>query len=159
MLVWSCEHGLQPAPGFQGTVTFPSDDTGKVLWPDSLAGAVVAFADVSNLNLLRLTFPQVIRNILGYTNPLDTSRTQQPYFLQAFPGRYYVAGVIATTVPISTILGQPLDSLAAHPEYFHILGLYGNPEAIIPFRFVAVDDEEITSGIDIHCDFQFTIDF
>ncbi len=120
---------------------------------------MVAFADVSSIYLPSITFPQVIQNLLGYTDPLDTSRIEQPYFLQALPGRNYIAGVIATTVPISKILGQPLDTLAAHPEYFQVLGLYGNPDELTPFRFISVDDEEITPGIDIRCDFQYTLDF
>lgn len=159
LVLMACEQGLQPVTGFQGTVYFPTDSTGTVAWPDSLNGAVVAFVDAEALNFPNLSFSQLVRNILGFTNPLDLSRDQQPYFLEALPGKPYLAGVIASTVPIGSLLGLPTDSLAAHPEYFHVLGLYHTPGGSLPFKFIYVDQEEITPGIDIHCDFNYQLSF
>lgn len=145
--------------GFQGTVYFPADSTGTVAWPDSLTGAVVVFVNAEALNLLNPSFSQLARNILGFTNPLDTSREDQPYFLEALPDKPYLAGVIASTVPIGSLLGLPADSLAVHPEYFHVLGLHHSPGGSLPFKFIYVDQEEITPGIDIHCDFNYRLSF
>lgn len=159
LLLAGCEQGLQPVTGFEGTVYFPTDSSDAVVWPDSLAGAVVIFVDAGGLNFLHPSFSQLIQNILGFTNPLDTSRTEQPYFLEALPNKSYLAGVIASTVPIGNLLGLPTDSLAAHPEYFQLLGIYHTPGASLPFQFVNINQEDITTGIDIMCDFNYQLNF
>lgn len=147
--------------GFQGTVTLPTDNSGAVIWPDSLEGAVVTFAATRSLDPANLSFQQIIENFLGFSQPLDTTRETQEYFLEALPTPYsYVAGVIATTVPITQLLGQPPDSLVAHPEYFKVLGLYGyKPNNPVPFGLITVKDGQVTDSINFAIDYDTEITF
>ncbi|MBS1271011.1 MAG: hypothetical protein MAGBODY4_00140 [Candidatus Marinimicrobia bacterium] len=161
IILLGCEQGLQPVAGFQGTVTLPSDSSGVVIWPDSLEGAVVTFAATRSLDPKNLSFQQIIQNFLGFSQPLDTTRHTQEYFLQALPTPYsYVAGVVATTVPITQLLGQPVDSLSAHPEYFKVLGLYGyKPNSLVPFGLINVKEGEVTENINFDTDYDFEVEF
>jgi len=160
MLV-SCEQGLQPVAGFRGTVVLPTDNSDAVHWPDSLQGAVVTFAATRSLDPQNLSFNQIIQNFLGFSQPLDTTREKQDYFLEALPTPFsYVAGVVATTVPITKLLGQPADSLSAHPEYFKILSLYGyRPTSPVPFGLITVKEGLVTDSINFEIDFNFEVEF
>ena len=156
LVVIGCEEGLQPPNGFEGTVRFPTNESGEVIWPDSLEAAVVAFADASKINFQQISFTEVLDHLLGYSQPLDTAEEQQDYFLQALagPDKVYIAGVVATRVPFKQIIATPIDSLGAHPEYFQIIGIHRKEKNDI--SFIYVDDEEITSGIDIEVNYDFT---
>ena len=145
LVIAGCEHGLQPVTGFEGTVTLPSDASGEVQFPDSLPGAVVAFVPYS----LDLSAETLSSQILGYSQPLDLQRTTQSYFLQARPNEFYIVGVVATTVPVNRILTLPTDSLAAHPEYFQVVGFYSQPDQPSQLGIVHFGDDEIQSGVDI----------
>jgi len=155
ILVVGCEHGLQPVTGFEGTVTFPTNDAGKVQFPDSLRGAVVAFVKF-DLSLSAETLPQ---KILGYSQPLDVSQQHQSYFLQALPDDFYIVGVVATTIPISQILILPQDSLKAHPEYVKLIGFYQNPNQPSQLGFVHFGDSEIQEGVNINVKYDITLPF
>lgn len=157
LFTFGCEKGLQPVTGFSGSVTFPANDEGEVVWPDTLEGAVVAFVDAGSLNLTDMSLEDLIRNIMGFSNPLQETREQE-YFLEALPGTY-LAGIIGTTRPVDQLVLQPVDSLVQHPEYFFILGIYGfNPDRIPPFRFISVDDDEVLHGIHMEADYNFRFD-
>ncbi len=125
------------------------------MWPDSLESAVVAFADASEINFQQISFTEVLDHLLGYSQPLDTKRPEQEYFLQTLSGpeEVYIAGVVATKVPFKQIIATPLDSLSAHPEYFRIIGIYGTNQSDISFIYVEAD--AITPGIDINVDYGF----
>jgi len=161
VLVMACNRGLQPVTGFEGTVTFPDNGAGEVAWPDSLLGATVIFADISEIegNIFNLNFTKLVQHISGYTDPLDTNRVTQSYFLEAYPGNLYVAGVVATTVPVISLMGMSMDSLAAHPEYFRVIGVYNPSGGALPFDFITVEEDEVTPGINITCAFDFTLPF
>jgi len=155
LTVVGCEQGLQPVTGFEGTITLPTGETGEVQFPDSLNGAVAAFVKF-DLSLSAETLPQ---KILGYSQPLNLNRPQQPYFLQAYPDEFYIVGVIATKIPINQILTLPQDSLSAHPEYFQLIGYYRNPTQPDQLGFVHFTDTKIQEGINITVDYNLTLPF
>ncbi len=155
LIFTGCEQGLQPVTGFEGTVTLPTNDAGEVQFPDSLYGAVVAFAKF-DLSLSAQTLPQ---KILGYSQPLDLNKPDQSYFLQAFPDEFYIVGVVATTIPINQVLILPKDSLSAHPEYFKLIGYYQNPSQPGQLGFVHFTDSKIQDGVNIHVNYNVTLPF
>ncbi len=148
-----CEDGLRPPSGFKGTVSFPHNQT-QVEWPDSIQGAVVAFADASTIDVGNLSLDALIQNLLGFSQPLRETASQN-YFLEALPGAY-LAGVVGTTIPISELILQPIDSVLAHPEYFQLLGIYGfDTSSDLPLGLVIVPDDGVAENIDILADFNF----
>ena len=152
VLTAGCEEGLQPVNGFQGRITFPENSNGTVVWPDSLNGAVVAFADARSIDIENISMESLVQNLLGFSQPLN-ERQNQEYFLEALPGTY-IAGVVGTTVPVDQLILQPMDSLLSHPEYFQLLGIYGYaPSAAIPIGLVIVPDDGIIENI--HIDTQY----
>jgi hypothetical protein len=154
VLATGCEEGLQPVNGFHGQVTFPEEPDGSVTWPDSLKGAVVAFADARSIDIENLSMESLVRNLLGFSQPLNERQTQE-YFIEALPGSY-IAGVVGTTVPVDQLILQPMDSLLAHPEYFQLLGIYGYaPTAAIPIGLIIVPDDETIENIHIDTQYNF----
>jgi hypothetical protein len=155
LLIWGvgCEGGLTTEEGIQGTVRFPVDTTtNKVDFPDSLAGAFVVVADFG----LYTSIDSFFANIVGYSDPLDTTQQETEYYIQLFPGVYF-AGIVGTTKSITEIYFMSLDSLAAHPEYFKPIGLYklsGNDISSLLVR-----DDELTENVDIEIDYNLVLPF
>jgi len=149
LLIAGCEKGLQPPPGFEGTVTLPINADGKVEWPDSLNGAVVTFAEFSS----DLSLSNLASALVDFSQPLDTTRSSQSYFLQANYQQGYIAGVVATRIPISKILVLPRDSIALHPEYFQIIGFYHDetldPNFLFPYSVFSLGNQRVKHGINI----------
>lgn len=152
-----CEKGLEPIIGCEGQVRLPVDSTtGKVIWPDSLTGAVVIVAEFQWP--LYTSLDSLFAHIVTYSDPLDTSRPVQDFFLQTPPG-VYIGGVVALTRPIMEIMFAPFDTLKAHPEYFKPVALYkpvGSPQVA---GTIGVSEDEIVSDIDMQVDFNFILPF
>ncbi|MCK4641833.1 MAG: hypothetical protein KAU06_10880, partial [Candidatus Marinimicrobia bacterium] len=78
---FTCEKGLEPVEGIQGTVSFPVDSlTGAVIWPDSLRGAFVIIAEFQYP--LYNSIDSLFAHLVTYSDPLDTSEKEQDYFIQ-----------------------------------------------------------------------------
>jgi|GEM_PF-716168 len=152
-----CEKGLESVTGFEGKISLPVDSsTGKVMWPDSLTGAVVIVAEFQFP--LYTSLDSLFVHIVTYSDPLDTSQAVQNYFLQTPPG-VYLGGVVALKAPIMEIMFAPLDSLKAHSEYFQPVALYKPGGSTQVAGTIGVSEDEIVSGIDMQVDFNFVLPF
>ena len=151
-----CEDGLDPVAGIEGVVRFPVDSlSGVVVFPDSLEGAVVVAAE------FRPDYASVdsfFAHIVAYGAALDTTVAEAPYYIQLPPDFYFV-GVVGLKISLAEILFMPMDSLAAHPEYFQPIGLYTIPGGILPIASVRVGEEELVSDIDIVVDYDLELPF
>jgi len=149
----SCENGLKTEEGIQGKVIFPLDSiTGEVNFPDSLKGAFVVVADFDFYTSVDSFFA----NIVTYSDPLDTTRSESEYYIQLLPG-VYLAGVVGTTKSVAEIYFMSMDSLAAHPDYFQPIGLFKLPGNDI--SSILVRDDELTENIDIEIDYNLVLPF
>ncbi len=153
----SCEKGLPPVSGIEGQVRMPIDSiTHQLIWPDSLHGAFVV--------VVEFTYPfytsldSFFAHLVAYSDPLDTSRVVQDYFIQLKSG-IYVVGAVGIKVPVSQIVFMPRDSLKTHPEYFVPIGLFKEPASQFPLSSVNVKPGEITSGIDLSLDYNIELPF
>lgn len=153
----TCERGLQPVSGIEGTITIPVDSTtGRLIWPDSLYGAVVVVAE--------FTYPfynsldSFFHHIVAYGDPIDTSRLSQDYFVQ-LPSGIYVAGVVGLKAPIAQVIFLPKDSLANHHEYFQPIALYKAPSSPLPISSINVESEKVTTGIDMTLQYDLQLPF
>lgn len=157
LICFTCEKGLEPVEGIQGTVSFPVDSASDaVIWPDSLRGAFVIIAEFQFP--LYDSIDSLFAHLVTYSDPLDTLEKEQGYFIQLKPG-YYLGGVVAVTLSVTDLLFLPLDSLAAHPEYFIPIGLYTPPGSAFPMGTIRVWDDEITEDIDITVDYDLELPF
>jgi hypothetical protein len=157
LICFTCEKGLEPVEGIQGTVIFPVDSiSGALIWPDSLQGAFVIIAEFQYP--LYNSIDSLFAHLVTYSDPLDTLEKEQDYFIQLKPG-YYLGGVVGVTRTVVDLLFLPLDSLAAHPEYFIPIGLYTPPGSAFPMGTIRVWDDEITEDIDITVDYDLELPF
>jgi len=151
-----CEEGLDPVAGIEGVVRFPVDSlSGAVVFPDSLKGAVVVVAE------FRPDYASVdsfFAHIVAYGAALDTTVAEAPYYIQ-LPADFYFVGVVGLKISLAEILFTPMDSLAAHPEYFQPIGLYKIPGGILPIASIRVGEEELVSDIDIVVDYDLELPF
>ncbi len=155
LLFVNCEKGLDPVEGFEGKIIIPIDSlSGEVIWPDSLKGAVIITAKFQQYSSIDSFFT----NLIAFSDPIDTNKNEQSYFIQTLPG-IYIVGVAGIKIPISDILFLPRDSLSAHPEYFVPIGLYKLPHSILSFESIKVNENEIERGIDITIDFDIELPF
>ncbi len=144
-LTFSCEEGLDTVAGIEGKINIPTDSLSeKIIWPDSLQGAVIVIAECGLYESLDSFFTHIVT----FSDPLDTSKKEQSYFVQTLPG-FYIAGVIGITVEMSKIIFLPQDSLSLHSEYFVPIGLYKIPNSTLPIGIIRVQEKEITKEIDI----------
>ena len=152
--VHTCEKGLDRVEGIEGNIHIPSDSTAeKVMWPDSLEGAVVVVAEYQ----LYSSIDSFFSNLVAYSDPIDTSNSSQEYFIQTLPG-IYIAGIVGVKIPIADIFFLPKDSLAAHPEYFIPLSIYGLPDYELP-QWIEVEDDKIINQIDMTIDYGLELPF
>ncbi|MCK4715988.1 MAG: hypothetical protein KAT54_04215 [Candidatus Marinimicrobia bacterium] len=157
LICFTCEKGLEPVEGIQGTVIFPVDSiSGALIWPDSLQGAFVIIAEFQYP--LYNSIDSLFAHLVTYSDPLDTLEKEQDYFIQLKPG-YYLGGIVGVTKSVMELLFLPLDSLAAHPEYFIPIGLYTPPGSPFPMGTIRVWDDEITEDIDITVDYDLELPF
>lgn len=153
----SCEKGLEPVTGFEGQISLPVDSTtGRIIWPDSLTGAVVIVAEFQYP--LYTSLDSLFAHIVTYSDPLDTSRSVQDYFVQTPPG-VYLGGIVALKAPIMEIMFAPFDSLKIHPDYFKPIALYKPAGSAQPAGTIGISEDEIVSDIDFQVDFDFELPF
>jgi len=158
LICFTCEKGLEPVEGIQGVVSFPVDSlTGAMIWPgpDSLQGAFVIIAEFQFP--LYDSIDSLFAHLVAYSDPLDTLEKEQDYFIQLKPG-YYLGGVVGVTQSVADLLFLPIDSLAAHPEYFIPIGLY-TPSSAFPMGTIRVWEDELTEDIDITVDYDLELPF
>ncbi len=160
LLIWlisifSCEEGLDPVAGIEGKINIPIDSLSEeVIWPDSLQGAVIVVAEWRLYESLDSFFTHIVT----FSDPLDTNKKEQSYFVQTLPG-FYIAGIIGITVEMSKIIFLPQDSLSLHPEYFVPIGLYKLPNSTLPIGIIRVQEKEITKDIDITVNYNIYLPF
>lgn len=155
ILIFSCEEGLNPISGIEGKINIPTDPLSKeVIWPDSLHGAVIVIAEWGLYESLDSFFTHIVT----FSDPLDTSKEEQSYFVQTLSG-FYIAGIIGITVEMSKIIFLPQDSVSMHPEYFVPIGLYKLPNSTFPVGLISVQEKEITKDIDITVNYNIELPF
>lgn len=157
LLMTACERGLQPVSGIEGTITIPTDSaTGRISWPDSLYGAVIVVAEFTYPFYTSLD--SFFKHIVAYSDPLDTSRSRQDYFIQLKSG-LYVVGAVGLKAPVTQVVFLPQDTLANHPEFFQPIGLYKAPGSPSPISSINVEAGKITSGVDLTLQYDLILPF
>jgi len=160
LLIWltlnfSCEEGLNPISGIEGKINIPTDPLSKeVIWPDSLQGAVIVIAEWGLYESLDSFFTHIVT----FSDPLDTSKEEQSYFVQTLPG-FYIAGIIGIEKEMSEIIFLPQDSLSTYLDYFVPIGLYKIPNSTLPIGLIRVQEKEITKDIDITVNYNIELPF
>jgi len=154
----TCEQGLEPVEGIQGTVYFPYDSTTNIsIWPDTLNGALVVIAEYQSI--VYQSIDSIFTHIVGYSDPLETSEQESGYSIQLKPG-YYIGGVIGIKeITLAEIAFMPLDSLMAHPEYFIIIGIYESASSSLGVGKIKVIADQLTDGINIQVNYEYQLPF
>lgn len=154
----TCEHGLEQVEGIQGTVYFPYDSTANVvLWPDTLNGAVVVIAEFNSI--VYQSIDSIFTHIVAYSDPLEITQQEASYAIQLKSG-YYIGGVVGIKeITLAEIAFMPRDSLAAHPEYFKILGVYESASSSLAVGKIRIVEDQLTDGIDIRVNYEYQLPF
>ncbi|MCK4445686.1 MAG: hypothetical protein KAW56_01235 [Candidatus Marinimicrobia bacterium] len=154
-LTFSCEEGLDPVAGIEGKINIPTDSLSEnIVWPDSLQGAVIVIAEFGLYESLDSFFTHIVT----FSDPLDTSKEEQSYFVQTLPG-FYIASIIGITEKMSEIIFLLQDSLSMHLEYFVPIGLYKLPNSTLPIGIIRVQEKEIIKDIDITINYDIELPF
>jgi len=155
----TCEQGLEPVEGIQGTVYFPHDSTtNALLWPDTLNGAFVVIAEYQSI--IYQSIDSIFTHIVAYSDPLEISEQEYAYSIQLKPG-YYIGGVVAidTSLTLAEIAFMPLDSLVIHPKCFKIIGVYESASSSFGVGKIKVLEDQLTYGIDIQVNYEYQLPF
>jgi hypothetical protein len=105
-------------------------------WPDSLQGLAVVALD----QLYQLELSQLREHLIAYSDPLLAGGEHLPFFLQLYPGGFYLVPVGLTVDPPLFIAN--LDSFLALPN--PPITLIGS-DPVRNIRAVLVQEETVTT--------------